>query len=160
MSLRPRAKSRGKQPQGRRDCFVAGSSQRRCFSVFSFIMRILFVEPDEYYHAHFREIFGKFGDILIAPDAQRAAAFLQSSPPDVLVTELLLPDVSGYEFLQDISEEWQQNPFPVIIFSQITHVEDMAASLNIGISAYFTKGRDQLRDLEKAVLSFNKVSSL
>ena len=123
-------------------------------------MRILFVEPDEYYHTNFREIFGKLGDILIAPDAERAVSFLRSSPPDVLVTELLLPDTSGYEFLEDIAEEWRQNPFPVIIFSQITHVEDMAASLNIGISAYFTKGRDQLRDLEKFVLSFNKVPSL
>src|SRR3989338_8748827 len=114
MSLRPRAKSRGKQPQGRRDCFVAGSSQRRCFSVFRFVMRIMFVEPDEYYHRHFREIFGKFGDILIAPDARRPVSFLRDSPPDVLVTELLLPDITGYECLEDISEEWRQNPFQVI----------------------------------------------
>ena len=118
-------------------------------------MRILYVEPDEYYHHYFQNFFGDRVSLRFAPDAAAAGAMLREERPDVMMMELLLPDLSGYEFLKDIFPKWQEHPFPIIIYSQIEHPQDVAASLGIGIAGYFIKGKDHPRELEKSIFSLN-----
>lgn len=116
-------------------------------------MRILLVEPDEYYHAHFSEAVAPFGDLMIGRTAAEARTILRDFSPDALVMDLLLPDQSGYEFLQEIQELRERRTMPVIIFSRLTDLEDIQESLGYGVTGYFVKGQDSIQDVRNLLLN-------
>lgn len=116
-------------------------------------MKILLIEPDEYYHATFADSLGSLGELLISRDAAAAESLLATTVPDAVVMELLLPDLSGYEFLDKIRNLRASRPFPVIIFTKAEKLEDLEASLGYGITGYFVKGRDNLHDIKQLLLT-------
>lgn len=116
-------------------------------------MRILVIEPDEYYHPHFHNVLGQLGEVIIRTDGADFEDILQASPPDALVTELILPTGSGYQILEQIQKLNLPIFFPVIIFSKIGHLEDIEAALNFGVNAYFLKGQDTVNDIKKSLLN-------
>ena len=91
-------------------------------------MRILIIEPDEYYHLQFTQTLAELG-------------------------ELLLPDGSGYEFLEEARQISGNKQLPIIIFSKVAHLEDIQESLNYGITGYFVKGQDSVNDVKKLLLT-------
>ena len=121
-------------------------------------MRVLVVEPDEYYHAQYRAIFEPFCELRIVSQGTAALEELIREPPDALIMELLLPDLTGYDLLQEVVPLWHETSFPIIIVSQVDHFEDIKESLNIGIAGYFIKGKHNLQEIKQLVLSFNPVS--
>lgn len=117
-------------------------------------MKILLVEPDEYYHTQFSQHLGDLGDLIIAPTADQALESLRVATPDLLIMELLLPDRGGHELLRRIREEKRLADLPVIIFSGMEHVDDIQAVLNLGAVAYFVKGKDTLTDVKRLLLNY------
>ena len=116
-------------------------------------MRILLVEPDEYYHAQFQRILSDLAELQIARSAEMALAMLAANPPDLLILELLLPDRPGYEVLDELRK--RVNPsLPVIIFSRIGQIEDIGAALDYGVTSFFVKGQDTINDIRKLLLTY------
>lgn len=116
-------------------------------------MKILLIEPDEYYHAHFNETIGPLGELAIRSTGGEGKAAFDTASPDVVIMELLLPDISGFELLQELQEIRDQQLLQIIIFSKLKNLDDVQASLNFGISGYFVKGQDTISDIKKLVLT-------
>lgn len=120
-------------------------------------MKILVIEPDEYYHPYFLEILHPLGEVSIATSGQQASNLLQTKIPDILVTELLLPDLSGYEFLQQLRSEIKLDELPVVIYTKVDNFEDVREALNLGVMGYLVKGQDSFLDLKKLLLNLSQV---
>lgn len=116
-------------------------------------MRILALEPDEYYHPQFAEKFQDLGEIIIKPDGSEIAKTLNELKPDVLIMELLLPAVSGFEVLESIRQVSGNHVLPVIVYSQIENLEDVRSALDLGIAGYLVKGKDTIGDLKNLLLN-------
>jgi DNA-binding response OmpR family regulator len=116
-------------------------------------MRILIIEPDEYYHLQFTQTLAELGEILFARRLTHGKKLLAEKSPDVVVMELLLPDGSGYEFLEEARQISGNKQLPIIIFSKVAHLEDIQESLNYGITGYFVKGQDSVNDVKKLLLT-------
>ena len=113
-------------------------------------MKILIVEPDEYYHNLFNEHLN-FGELFLARDASGAKDFLTNTVPDAVVMELDLEDEPGYAVLRKLRD----HPLvPVIVFSKVSHVQDIEASMELGANAYFVKGVDSILDVKKLLLNY------
>lgn len=120
-------------------------------------MRILVLEPDEYYHQHFAEKFQDIGEIIIKTDGSEITKALHELKPDVLVMELLLPSISGFEVLESVRQVLPNYRLPIVVYSQIENLEDVQAALSFGISGYLVKGKDTLRDLKNLLLNLTSV---
>jgi len=68
-----------------------------------------------------------------------AVAQLVDQQPDVVVLDLMMPDLSGLEVLNYIKEQPGLSSLPVIIVSAKTMPEDVEAGLKAGAVAYLTK---------------------
>lgn len=112
-------------------------------------MKILLVDPDEYYHQEFREILADFAELVVAREARAARALLHEAP-DLCVMELLLSDEPGYEILKEL-----RGLLPVVIFSRLDHPEDIEAALALGVTGYFVKGRDSVSDVKQLLLNYS-----
>lgn len=116
-------------------------------------MKILIIEPDEYYHHQFREGFSDLGEVLFARHLEHGRKLAMANSPDAIVMELLYPEGSGYDFLTEVPKLLTEKVPLVIIFSRVAHVEDVQESLVRGITGYFHKGLDSISDIKKLLLT-------
>lgn len=75
-----------------------------------------------------------------ATNGRDAAEFIAcSNPTDIVIMDLILPYVSGFELITQIRESRQWNRVPVIVLSGKVTERDVVRSLEIGANDYVTK---------------------
>jgi len=62
--------------------------------------------------------------------------------PDLVVLDLILPDLHGLEVLKKIRSNEMTQDIPVLILSNIKNIQDVHKALNLGINYYGYKGND------------------
>jgi two-component system OmpR family response regulator len=76
--------------------------------------------------------------VLLAGDGPTAIELAQGNPPpDVVVLDIMLPSMSGYEVCEKIRQTNQQ--IPILILSARTLSEDKAQAFDVGSDQYMTK---------------------
>jgi CheY-like chemotaxis protein len=75
-----------------------------------------------------------------AVNAHEAAASLKAEPlPDLILLDLMLPEISGIEFLKQIRTKSEYDGLPVIILSALADPEQIREGLDSGADRYLTK---------------------
>lgn len=70
-------------------------------------------------------------------DAQSAIENLE--PVDVVVLDLMLPYISGYQLIQEIRDNHEWQYVPIVVLSGKVHEQDIAKALDLGANDYVTK---------------------
>ncbi|MBK8027725.1 MAG: GAF domain-containing protein [Chloroflexi bacterium] len=70
----------------------------------------------------------------------QALALVKSSPPDVVITDVMMPQISGWEVLQTLKNDPTTSHIPVIILSVLNQE---AQGLALGAAGYLTKPVDR-----------------
>jgi DNA-binding response OmpR family regulator len=66
--------------------------------------------------------------------------FLSSEdPPDLLILDVMMPGMSGFEILQRIREAQEMEDIPVIMLTARSREEDVAEGFERGVDQYMTK---------------------
>ena len=76
---------------------------------------------------------------LIAEDGPQALRMVQENMPDLVILDLMLPGVDGFEVLEQIRSHPQTSDLPVVIVSARTQDNDKKNAAELGIDAYLTK---------------------
>ncbi|QLH75416.1 MAG: PAS domain S-box protein [Methanomassiliicoccales archaeon] len=105
-------------------------------------MRVLYVDDEEALLDLAREFLKEAGDIdlLTAKNASEGLSLLASSEIDVVVSDYLMPQMDGIEFLKTIRNEGNHVPF--ILFTGKGREEVIIQALNEGADFYLQKGMD------------------
>lgn len=77
-------------------------------------------------------------DVLTAADGEAALALLAEHPVALLLLDLGLPGLDGFEVLSTIRRKHNGHP-PVVVCSARTGHHDQATALSLGAAAYLTK---------------------
>lgn len=124
---------------------------------------VLYVEDEEFDALFMRRAFEKAGldaSLEVVPDGQHAIHYLSSasgtdpacSLPVVVLLDLNLPVISGFEVLEWIRTREELKSLPVIVFSSSARVEDRLHASRLGADAYLQKpgsGLDFARVVEQ-----------
>jgi len=99
---------------------------------------VLIVEDDSPIRAMLTDLLGDAGYVVAeAIDGYQALEHLHDRRPDLIVLDLMLPGMSGWEFLERSRARLEEGNVPVIILSAIKGTGDYPATL--GVAAWFTK---------------------
>lgn len=77
--------------------------------------------------------------VVQALDGRQALEQVKASAPDLVVLDLMLPELSGLEVLKTIRYSWGMTSLPVLIASARTEESDIVMGLEIGADDYITK---------------------
>ncbi|AEG59052.1 response regulator transcription factor [Desulforamulus ruminis] len=77
--------------------------------------------------------------VMTASDGQSALVAADAVKPDLIVLDLMLPDISGHEVCRKITEQYQT---PVIMLTAKNDVVDKVLGLEFGADDYITKPFD------------------
>lgn len=112
--------------------------------------RILVVD-DEIYIVHILEftLTMEGYEVLTAADGEEAMRRLEQDRPDLVVLDIMMPKLDGYEVLRRIRADEEFRQVPVILLSAKGRPIDRETGLEIGADDYIVKPFSPRRLLEK-----------
>ncbi len=78
-------------------------------------------------------------DVYIARDGTEVLEFLKTMVPDVILLDIMMPNLDGYSTLEIIRKEEALNDTKVIFLSAKNNPKDIEKGLEMGADAYVTK---------------------
>lgn len=78
--------------------------------------------------------------LTMASDGQEALALLERGlNPDIILLDVMMPQMTGYEVIQTIREKSPADQLPIILLSARSQPEDIVLGLEVGANDYLTK---------------------
>jgi signal transduction histidine kinase len=74
-----------------------------------------------------------------APNGERALASIEKELPDLILLDILMPEMDGFEVCRILKADERFNSIPVIFISALNEVFDKVAAFSIGAVDYITK---------------------
>ena len=100
--------------------------------------RILIVEDDPALLRGLKDNFAARGfQVETAADGQTGLELALAAPPDVMILDIMLPRVNGYEICRSVRE--LQLDFPILMLTAKGQEQDIVLGLNLGADDYVTK---------------------
>lgn len=118
--------------------------------------KILIVEDDKFLRELIVAKLSKENyDVVVAVDGEEGIKKVKEEKPDLILLDLILPGIDGFEVLSQIKNDPSVAHIPVIIVSNLGQREDIERGISLGandylIKAHFTPG--EIIDKIRAVL--------
>jgi DNA-binding response OmpR family regulator len=115
---------------------------------------ILIIEDDNFLQGLETTKLTKEGyNVLTASNSVEAFKIIENpnNKIDLILLDLLLPDVDGFMILEKIRENKNLLTIPVIVFSNLSEDKDIARVQKLGISEFMVKSNFTLDELAKKV---------
>ncbi len=78
-------------------------------------------------------------DLVHATNGSDALELLRKELPDILLLDIMLPDINGFEILEEMNNDPDLKDIPVILFSNLSHKEDIDRGYSLGASRFIVK---------------------
>lgn len=84
-------------------------------------------------------IFKPFYEVLTAADGAEGLALVRSEMPNIVVSDVVMPNMSGTELCKQIKSDFNTCHIPVVLLTARTAIEQNIEGLRIGADDYITK---------------------
>lgn len=81
---------------------------------------------------------GKY-EVFSAFDGEEGFEVALREKPDLIMTDLIMPKVTGIEFLKRLRAEAWGKDIPVIMETQLSDLENMSEGMELGVKGYIIK---------------------
>ncbi len=82
-------------------------------------------------------------ELIIARDGKTALALLDQERPDLVILDILLPDIDGFEICKRIRSNEQYMSLPILFHTKINTMDERLIGLEMGASDFLNKGSDE-----------------
>ncbi len=107
-------------------------------------MKILIVEDSRTQAVHLKSLLERNGyDVIWAENGKTAWEAIEQDPPDVVITDILMPKMDGYELCRKIKVDESTRHIPVILVSRLSDPEDIIKGIESGADNFITKPYDE-----------------
>ena len=114
--------------------------------------KILWVEDDTFLGGLIGQRFGELGAILFgATDGAKAVEIAEKEKPDIILLDILLPGMNGFEVLEKIRGNESTKNTPVIILSNLSQESDLEKAKALGVSKFLVKATVNLDEIVEEV---------
>jgi DNA-binding response OmpR family regulator len=113
---------------------------------------VLVIEDDKFLRELLVRKLGSEGfDVENAIDATAAYAALEKRKPTIILCDLILPEVSGFEILAKIKADPKTKDIPVIILSNLGQKEDTDKAMALGAKDFMVKANFTLDEIVEKI---------
>jgi len=110
--------------------------------------RILLAEDDRILRKAGETALRKKGyDVVAAVDGEDALAKAREDPPDLVLLDVMMPKVHGFDVLRGLKDDSRLRDIPVIMLTNLEQPSDMQRAAEGGAFGYLVKSNLDLDDL-------------
>ena len=104
--------------------------------------KILVVDDDVDVAQYLRHIFASDYEVVNRYSAEEALADLEEVKPDLILSDIIMDKMSGYEFCRVLKNDLMFSHIPVILITAMSKMSEQIEGLKLGAVAYVTKPFD------------------
>ncbi|RPJ70916.1 MAG: DNA-binding response regulator, partial [Alphaproteobacteria bacterium] len=122
--------------------------------------RLLIIEDDEDIRNYIREELSSDFKVLSANNGEEGLNMANKVIPDLIITDVIMPGLSGYELCRRLKNQMVTSHIPVLILSAKTSVENQIEGLEMGADVYMIKpfNLDHLKAQILSLISFKEAN--
>jgi len=112
------------------------------------VWRILLAEDDRFLRKAAEATLRQNGFVVLAAvDGEEALRLARAEAPDLVLLDLIMPKMQGFEVLRALKQDPATAGIPVIVLSNLGQDSDVQRALEAGAAAYLIKANLPLHDL-------------
>ena len=100
---------------------------------------ILFIDDNDDLREIVHQIMHRKYNIITSENAQKGFEIIKNNPIDIIICDIMMPEINGLEFCRKIKEEPQHNHIPIIILTAKNTASDQTDSYKAGAESYIAK---------------------
>ena len=103
--------------------------------------RVLVVDDHEDIRHTFARLVRSCGhESITAADGEEAIAHATENPPGLVILDLMMPGVTGFDVLRSLRSDPRTRDVPIVVFSALDEPEFVEQALSLGANDYWVKG--------------------
>ncbi len=110
--------------------------------------KILFIEDESALQKTFGEILRQEGcEMISALDGETGLRLAETEKPDLILLDLILPKVHGFDVLKQLKENKTTKEIPVIVLTNLEKMGDIERAIELGAKTYLVKANYSLEEV-------------
>lgn len=109
---------------------------------------ILIIEDELALQKTLGEVLSQQGyKVLPALNGEVGLKLAQSEKPDLILLDLILPKIHGFDVLKKIKDNPEIKEIPIIVLTNLESIEDIKKAIELGATTYLVKANYSLKEL-------------
>lgn len=109
---------------------------------------ILFIEDESAIQKTFSDALKKEEyEIISALDGEVGLRLAKEKKPDLILLDLVLPKLDGFQVLQSLKSNETTRAIPVIVLTNLEQMEDIQKAIDLGAKTYLVKSNYNLSEV-------------
>jgi two-component system, OmpR family, alkaline phosphatase synthesis response regulator PhoP len=100
----------------------------------------------ELLHAYLDEL---AGEVRTAHDGLAAIASVEANPPDIILLDIMMPRMSGFQVCEQLKKDPDTHDIPIIMVTALNEVGDVERAIDSGADDFLTKPVNKLELLTR-----------
>ncbi len=114
--------------------------------------KILFIEDESALQKTFSEILKKEGyEMISALDGEIGLRLAKTKSPDLILLDLILPKIHGFEVLKQLKETPETKDIPIIVLTNLEGISDVNKAIELGATTYLVKTKYSLKEVVEKI---------
>ena len=110
--------------------------------------KILLIEDEAALQKTLGDVLGQEGyGIVSALDGEAGLRMAKSTSPDLILLDLILPKMNGFEVMKELKEDAFTKDIPVIVLTNLEGVSDIDKAISLGAKTYLVKAEYSLEEV-------------
>lgn len=102
--------------------------------------RVLYIEDEKFFADTVEKVLKAAGyDVRLAADGEVGLALAREWHPDLILLDLILPKVEGFEVLQKLKSDLATQRIPVVVLSNLSSDTDVEKATALGAQTFCIK---------------------
>jgi two-component system cell cycle response regulator len=88
-------------------------------------------------------------ELLTARDGVEAAESIERTPPDIILLDVMMPNMSGFELCSKIKSDPKKRDIPIVMVTALNEIGDVERAVECGTDDFLTKPVNKLELLTR-----------
>ena len=114
--------------------------------------KILFIEDEDTLQKALGGFLKDAGyEVVNALDGEIGLELALSENPDLILLDIVLPKINGFEVLKELKQKEETKDIPVIVLTNMENIEDIDKIIQLGATTYMIKTEYKLEEVIEKV---------
>lgn len=110
--------------------------------------KILLIEDESVLRKTLGDVLTQEGyKIIVAEDGERGLELSKTEKPDLILLDLILPKMNGFEVLESLKKDEFTKDIPVVVLTNLEGSDGISKVIELGATAYLVKAEYSLEEL-------------